>query len=870
MTIEQYTASTIDIYNASLIQPYAGYTINTTDSIYYPLDPSDAWAVNLVAGNTYVIDLVAGSGASGTLHDWLHDSHGVSIPESAITIDGSRFIYTPTYTGTFYVNVYSDAQAAYSGDYNLSIRTYAPSADISDTIRNTTSYYLNLSQITLAGTVASGHAVTGTVDILNDYGAPPILWGTSLLAGHTYQIRLSGAASGGGSLSDPYLYGILDSAGHSIANTSNDDIASGNKDSEVTFTPTQSGAYNIFLGGYAEKTGSYTLSVTDKTASIINPSQATLIQLHQGSASNVSGSLNLSSHTHDVWAINMTAGDTYSFDISALSGSAGQADYWLYDSVGNPIAASLLTVDGSTCSYTAATSGIFYANVYGDPQLGYSGNYSFSVREYAPSESLTSILDVSEDYFVDLADTAFAGNIASGQAVTGTVHILNDYGVPPILWGTSLLAGHSYQINLRGVDGGGGSLSNPYLYGILDQSGYLLSNIWNDNISSVNHDSRLDITVNTSGVYSIFLGGYDGSTGTYTLDIADTTARSSQQNSVHGVGTLEPASGGAALLNGLISVSGQPYAEAIKVQAGHTYQIDLQGLPSWHGTLADPTILGVLDGSVQLIANTSNDDISSDNKDAQVVFTAATTGTDYILFGGSAGCMGTYTLTVTDKTNYAGGGGTIGGGDLPVTFSNEQLELVKLYLAAFLRAPDKGGFEYWSDKLAAGESFSSVVDTIFSLPIVKEIYPDSISNAEFVTRIYHNVFGKDPDADGLAYWKGEIDHGVHRGMEVDYMINAGLGIPDGVTGKAYIANRYSVAQYQTVQQLSMDHEMSVADLKAIMTAAGADAATVYAAQTTTDSALGHSAASGGSADWGVSLVALNEYAQLNHFMTWNW
>lgn len=103
-----------------------------------------------------------------------------------------------------------------------------------------------------------------------------------------------------------------------------------------------------------------------------------------------------------------------------------------------------------------------------------------------------------------------------------------------------------------------------------------------------------------------------------------------------------------------------------------------------------------------------------------------------------------------------------------------QSDLIKLYLAAFIRAPEKSGLEYWMAQLSAGKSFDSVLETVFSLDIVKQIYPEGLSNDAFVTLIYVNVFGKAPDVEGLNYWSKKLINGQNRGNLVMDMINTGL------------------------------------------------------------------------------------------------
>lgn len=160
---------------------------------------------------------------------------------------------------------------------------------------------------------------------------------------------------------------------------------------------------------------------------------------------------------------------------------------------------------------------------------------------------------------------------------------------------------------------------------------------------------------------------------------------------------------------------------------------------------------------------------------------------------------------------------------------NYQYELIKMYVAAFIRAPEKSGLEYWMLQLANGKSFDEVLDTVFHLDIVTEIYPIGLPNESFVTLIYVNVFGKSPDVEGLLYWSNQLVLGRGRGGLVMDMINAGLTTPDGTIGKAYVVNRLAVAQFAVEQQYAQQADLSPAYLKSVMASVGNDVATVTTA-----------------------------------------
>ncbi|NNF55471.1 MAG: DUF4214 domain-containing protein [Acidimicrobiales bacterium] len=84
--------------------------------------------------------------------------------------------------------------------------------------------------------------------------------------------------------------------------------------------------------------------------------------------------------------------------------------------------------------------------------------------------------------------------------------------------------------------------------------------------------------------------------------------------------------------------------------------------------------------------------------------------------------------------------------------------LVRLYLAAFDRAPDSSGFSYWrslrihlidiASYFAASAEFRNRYGTL--------------TNGAFVERVYLNVLGRGPDAKGARYWTGLLEDGIDR------------------------------------------------------------------------------------------------------------
>ncbi len=75
-----------------------------------------------------------------------------------------------------------------------------------------------------------------------------------------------------------------------------------------------------------------------------------------------------------------------------------------------------------------------------------------------------------------------------------------------------------------------------------------------------------------------------------------------------------------------------------------------------------------------------------------------------------------------------------------------------LYLATLGRAPDAAGRQFWIDQIRAGMPVRDVAARFFASPE----YFGTMTSEQWIVDLYVEILGRQPDAEGLAYWNGQI------------------------------------------------------------------------------------------------------------------
>lgn len=89
-------------------------------------------------------------------------------------------------------------------------------------------------------------------------------------------------------------------------------------------------------------------------------------------------------------------------------------------------------------------------------------------------------------------------------------------------------------------------------------------------------------------------------------------------------------------------------------------------------------------------------------------------------------------------------------------------EVIRLYLAYFLRMPDTPGLDHWISVRRTGMALADISNNFAASAEFQNRY-GTLDNGGFVDLVYQNVLGRQPDGEGRNYWVGQLNAGVSRG-----------------------------------------------------------------------------------------------------------
>lgn len=122
-------------------------------------------------------------------------------------------------------------------------------------------------------------------------------------------------------------------------------------------------------------------------------------------------------------------------------------------------------------------------------------------------------------------------------------------------------------------------------------------------------------------------------------------------------------------------------------------------------------------------------------------------------------------------------------------------EIQQLYIAYYNRPAEPGGFKYWSGVAATQDAVAAAFG---ASPEYQAAY-QGMSSKDIVKTLYHNLFGRTGDTDGVSYWSALMDQGALKTADVALALVRGAQGADAQV----LANKAQLAQEWTVKATAL-------------------------------------------------------------------
>jgi len=200
-----------------------------------------------------------------------------------------------------------------------------------------------------------------------------------------------------------------------------------------------------------------------------------------------------------------------------------------------------------------------------------------------------------------------------------------------------------------------------------------------------------------------------------------------------------------------------------------------------------------------------------------------------------------------------GHGGTLVAG--PVANASIDNSISQLFVGYFNRAPDPVGGAYWTDQLRGGVAPVAIAQSFALSSEAAGIYPFLASPAtatppavkSFVSSVYGNLFGRQPDEPGETYWTTALQTGASTAGAAILNIIGGAQGSDTLT----LANKVTVGNYYDLQIFKHDAPFTLASASVAIASVTSSDASVTSAKAAIDAYT-----SGGAHE--VALIGLSE------------
>jgi len=580
---------------------------------------NDLHHVWLEADQIYQVDLEGKATDKGTQHDVLiggiYNSHGELLANTGDDDSGvghnARVQFTSTEAGFYYIN---------AGAYQGNLGTYTLYVDVVD-LPNADDFGMVVADELPVGSLQMNTAKAGDIEVAGDRDG----FQFTVRSGFYYTIDVEGAATDLGSLYDPVLAGLYNTAGELLVGYADDDSGVG-LNSRLSAAVDFDADLYLEVGAHNEQaTGTYTVTITEEF--IVVPPAGVVVQDEWLVVDGDAQIAQLEAAFDVEWFhLEISEAGDYLIDIKGYQGAndipvlEDPRLVGIYDSDGQFILHTQNDDGGiglnARLTFTAAPGDYYVSAAAWREQVG---GYSVSVKSINP-----------DDYGQNKdADNLGAVTVDSSDAATGVIETESDQD----WFRVRLEADSYYQIDL--IDASGSTVSPlvPNIQGVYNASG--------QSVLVPGETASILFNATASADYFIAAAGNGASTGSYELSVTSADAPDGEDLSadIASLGVVELGQS----VNGFIDFSGDMDWFRVSVERDVSYRISLEG-----SGLADPMIEGIYTSEGGKLNNSFDDDNGA-GLNSIFNFIPRLSG-DYFISTTGAG-TGAYQLTMSVNPN---------------------------------------------------------------------------------------------------------------------------------------------------------------------------------------------------------------------------
>jgi serralysin len=459
------------------------------------------------------------------------------------------------------------------------------------------------------------------------------------------------------------------------------------------------------LGGRIDNSDAWHFSVVSASTPDDFSANTDTVGTVQINGADTTGAIN-SVNDHDVFAVTLQAGTTYTFDLIRDRGSMLDPELQLY---GNKLELIKSDDNGSgnhsQLIYMAPSSGTWYLGAmdYGDGM----GAYRLTARvvTHAPGSSdyLTTdgVAGLSANQLAQAEPLSFSAYAQPDQTFENFALSVGEEGVADThaILRFEAVAGATY--NFLSI-----SHQDPQQLTVYDNKG-------NPIVLNTEADDPSNILLDDGGVYprDSITNWHAPYSGTYYINAG---WRQDNSYKYYGVAVYEDLS---RALRGDSRISGSDKNE----------------------------IFDTGDGNATIDGGGGIDTLLSSASRANATLVRTDSGWQL-----SSVYDGLETLSHIERIAFANS-------TLALDIDGNAGQAYRVYQAAFNRTPDNNGLKFWIDTMDHGASLHEVASGFINSAEFQALYGSNPGNDQFVTRLYSNVLHRAPDAGGYNFWLGLLD-----------------------------------------------------------------------------------------------------------------